>query len=70
MGQDYIDQLFLENRIVWRNDRAYRKLYIEESEENLKSIVVIPTRRGSEFLKGLLGKDVFDKPKPHDLIKP
>lgn len=69
MGQDYIDQLFSENRIVWRNERAYRKLYIEESEENLKSIIVIPTRRGSEYLKTLLGKDVFDKPKPHDLIK-
>lgn len=69
MGQEYIDQLFEEDRIVWRNDRAYRKLYIQESEENLKSIVVIPTRRGSEYLKTLLGKDIFDKPKPHDLVK-
>jgi adenine-specific DNA-methyltransferase len=69
MGQEYIDQLFEEDRIVWRNERAYRKLYIQESEENLKSILVIPTRRGSEYLKGLLGKDIFDKPKPHDLLK-
>ncbi len=69
MGQDYIDQLFEEGRIVYRNDRAYRKLYIQESEDNLKSIVTIPTRRGSEYLKGLLGKDIFDKPKPYDLVK-
>jgi adenine-specific DNA-methyltransferase len=69
MGQDYIDQLYKENRIVWRNDRAYRKLYIDESLDNLKSIINIPTRGGSELLKQLLGKDVFDKPKPHSLIK-
>jgi adenine-specific DNA-methyltransferase len=69
MGQDYIDELFEQNRIVWRNDRAYRKLYIDESLENLKSIITIPTRQGSESLKSLLGKDVFDKPKPINLIK-
>lgn len=69
MGQEYIDELFEQNRIVWRNDRAYRKLYIDESLENLKSIITIPTRQGSELLKQLLGKDVFDKPKPINLIK-
>lgn len=68
MGQDYIDELMLEGRIVWRNDRAYRKLYIQESMDNLKSIVPIPTRNGSEQLKKLLGKDIFDKPKPHNLL--
>ena len=69
MGQEYINKLFKEGRIVWRNHRAYRKLYIQESEENLKSIIFIPTRRGSEYLKNILGKDIFDKPKPHDLVK-
>ena len=64
-----MDQWDGGDRIVWRGERAYRKLYIQESEENLKSIIKIPTRRGSEYLKKLLGKDVFDKPKPHDLIK-
>ncbi len=69
MSQEYIDDLDDEGRIVWRSDRAYRKLYIEETVEGLKSVIDIPTRRGSEFLKSLLGKDIFDKPKPTDLIK-
>ena len=68
MSQEYIDELIADGRIVWRGDRAYRKLYITESDENLKSIIKIPTRNGSEFLKKLLGKDVFTKPKPHKLI--
>lgn len=69
MSQEYIDDLYSDGRIVWRGERAYRKLYIEESEEGFKGILEYPTRRGSEYLKTLLGKDIFDKPKPHDLIK-
>jgi adenine-specific DNA-methyltransferase len=69
MGQDYIDQLALEDRIVWRADRAYRKLYIQESLDNLKSVIRMPTRNGSELLKQLLGKDVFDKPKPVNFLR-
>lgn len=68
MGQDYINDLTADNRIVWRADRAYRKLFIHESLDNLKSIIRMPTRNGSELLKQLLGKDVFDKPKPHRLV--
>ena len=68
MSQDYINELQMEKRIVWRGDRAYRKLFIEESKECLKSVIRIPTRNGSEQLKLLLGKDVFDKPKPTRLI--
>ena len=69
MGQEYIDELIAEERIVWRADRAYRKLYIEESAESLKSVFRIPTRNGSEVIKQILGKDVFDKPKPHNFIQ-
>lgn len=69
MGQDYINELENNNRIVWRGDRAYRKLYIEESLENLKSIIRLPTRNGSEEIKAMLGKEVFSKPKPVELIK-
>ena len=69
MSQEYIDDLYSEGSIVWRGERAYRKLYIEESEEGFKGILEFPTRRGSEYLKTLMGKDIFDKPKPHDLIK-
>lgn len=69
MGQDYIDELTFDKRIVWRSERAYRKLFINESRENLKSIIRMPTRNGSEFLKQLLGKDIFDKPKPHKFIQ-
>ncbi len=69
MSQEYINELADDNRIIFRSDRAYRKLYITESFENLKSILRLPTRNGSELLKQLLGKDIFDKPKPHNLIK-
>jgi adenine-specific DNA-methyltransferase len=69
MGQEYIDELVADDRIVWRADRAYRKLYVSESHENLKSLIRLPTRNGSEFLKQLLGKDIFTKPKPHNLVK-
>lgn len=68
MSQEYIDELQAEKRIVWRGDRAYRKLYIEESRACLKSVVRIPTRNGSEQLKQLIGKDIFDKPKPTKLL--
>lgn len=69
MSQEYIDELQVSNRIVWRGDRAYRKLFIEDSYENLKSIIRIPTRNGSEEIKFLLQKEVFSKPKPIELIK-
>ena len=69
MGQEYIDELNGDGRIVWRGNRAYRKLYIDESLDNLKSIIHIPTRNGSETLKQLFGQEVFDKPKPHNLIR-
>ena len=69
MGQEYIDELIATNRIVWRGDRAYRKLFIEESFENLKSIIRLPTRNGSEEIKALLGKDIFSKPKPIEVVK-
>lgn len=68
MSQEYIDELIAENRIAWRGDRAYRKLYIQESLDNLKSVIHLPTRNGSETLKQLLGREVFDKPKPHNLL--
>ncbi len=69
MSQEYIDELMADNRIVWRGDRAYRKLYIQESMDNLKSVIRLPTRNGSEMLKQLLGRDIFDKPKPHNFVE-
>ena len=68
MGQDYINELFDNNRIVWRGERAYRKLFIEETESNLKGIVDIPTRNGGESIKQLFGSQVFAKSKPANLI--
>ena len=68
MGQDYINELFENNRIVWRGERAYRKLFIEETESNLKGIVDIPTRNGGESIKQLFDSQVFGKSKPTNLI--
>jgi adenine-specific DNA-methyltransferase len=69
MSQEYIDELYEQQRIVWRGDRAYRKLYIEETEETLKGIIALPTRNGREVLERLVGKAKFDNPKPVDLVK-
>ena len=68
MGQDYINELFENNRIVWRGERAYRKLFIEETESNLKGIIDIPTRNGGESIKQLFSSQVFGKSKPANLI--
>ncbi|WP_085418631.1 site-specific DNA-methyltransferase [Neisseria dumasiana] len=68
MGQDYINELFENNRIVWRGERAYRKLFIEETESNLKGIIDIPTRNGGESIKQLFNSQVFGKSKPTNLI--
>ena len=70
MGQDYINELFENNRIVWRGERAYRKLFIEETESNLKGIIDIPTRNGGESIKQLFSSQVFGKSKPANLISP
>lgn len=69
MSQEYIDELYEEDRIVWRGDRAYRKLYIEETAQTLKGLIQIPTRKGSKQIKDIFGKTVFDKAKPYDLVK-
>ena len=69
MGQDYIDELTADNRIAWRANRAYRKLYIEESQENMKGLISLPTRNGGEEIKRVFGKQLFDKPKPYQLIQ-
>ncbi len=69
MSQDYIDELYEDDRIVWRGERAYRKLYIEETAQTLKGLIQIPTRKGSKQIKGLFQKTIFDKAKPYDLIK-
>lgn len=68
MGQEYIDQLLRDGRIVWRNERAYRKLFIEESLDNLKSIVSVPGRQGTATLKEILGPSKFNNPKPVELL--
>lgn len=68
MGQEYIDELLSSGRIVWRGDRAYRKLFIDESMDGLKSIVSTPGRQGTATLKEVLGRDMFNNPKPVDLL--
>ncbi len=68
MGQDYINELIENKRIVWRGERAYRKLFIEETESNLKGIIDIPTRNGGESIKQLFSSQVFGKSKPANLI--
>lgn len=69
MGQDYIDEAIRQKRIVWRADRAYRKLLIEESQESMRSLIQIPGRNGSEEIKALFDGKVFNNPKPSSLIE-
>lgn len=69
MGQEYIDEVISQNRIVWRSDRAYRKLYIEESQESMRSLIQIPGRNGSEEIKAIFSEKAFNNPKPSSLIE-
>ncbi|RMD59771.1 site-specific DNA-methyltransferase, partial [Candidatus Parcubacteria bacterium] len=68
MSQEYIDQLYEQQRIIWRGERPYRVVYLHEALENPQGIIRIPTRSGRHELRYLFKTERFDKPKPTALL--
>jgi len=68
MSQEFIDNLYKENRIVWKGERPYKAVYLKDSTEKQQGIIRFPTRAGRHELKKILHNEVFNNPKPSDLI--
>lgn len=68
-SDDKFIDAFNEGRLVFRNGRPYRKHYLEESEDNVSSILKFYSRMGTKNLKDLGIDGVFDTPKPVEMIK-
>lgn len=69
MSQEYIDRLYDQGRIVWRGERPYKAVFLEEALERPQNIIRIPTRAGRHELRHIFGKDMFSNPKPNTLIE-
>lgn len=62
-------QLHKNNRLVFKGDRPYEKHYLEEAEDNAPSVLNYYSRQGTKDLKNLGLRNLFDTPKPVELIK-
>ncbi len=69
MSQEYINSLYEQGRIIWRGERPYKAVFLDEAMENPQNIIRIPTRAGRHELRHTFGKDLFTNPKPSSLIK-
>lgn len=67
------DEKFIElsklDRLVYKNGRPYSKKYLREASNNGQSILDFYSRQGTNDLKKLGIVDLFDTPKPVELIK-
>lgn len=64
-----IIKLFNESRLVFKGERPYVKHYLEESQDNAPSILNFYSRQGTNALKKLGINNLFDTPKPVEMIK-
>lgn len=62
-------QLHNQNRLCFRNNRPYAKHYLSESENNAPSLIRFFSRQGTEDLKRLGLTNLFDTPKPVEMLK-
>lgn len=62
-------ELYKTNRLVFKNGRPYSVRYLSESKDNIPSILNFYSRQGTHDLKRLGLQDVFDTPKPVEMIK-
>jgi adenine-specific DNA-methyltransferase len=62
-------ELYKSNRLVFKADRPYEIHYLEESFDNVVSILNFYSRQGTNDLVKLGLRDIFDTPKPVELIK-
>jgi adenine-specific DNA-methyltransferase len=62
-------ELYAQNKLVFKKGRPYEKHLLIDSEENASSILSFYSRQGSNDLNKLGLRDLFDTPKPVELIK-
>ena len=62
-------ELYKKDRLVFKGNRPYEKHYLEEAEDNVPSILNYYSRQGTNDLNHLGLRDIFDTPKPVELIK-
>lgn len=62
-------ELFNNNRLFFRDGRPYAKHFLYESEDNVPSILKFFSRQGTNDLKKLGLDDLFDTPKPVEMLK-
>lgn len=62
-------QLHNEKRLCFKEGRPYSKHYLYESEDNVPSVLKFFSRQGTNDLKKLGLTDLFDTPKPVELLK-
>lgn len=67
------DERFIElhkkNRLCFKNGRPYAKNYLYEAKDNVPSILKFYSRQGTNDLKKIGIPDIFDTPKPVDMLK-
>lgn len=62
-------QLYNENRLCFKDGRPYAKHYLYESEDNVPSMLRFFSRQGTNDLKKLGLENLFDTPKPVEMLK-
>lgn len=62
-------ELFKDDRLVFKANRPYCKHYLDEAVDNIYSRLNFYSRNGSNDLNKLGLRDLFDTPKPVELIK-
>ncbi len=62
-------KLFYENKLSYKNNRPYEKHLLKDSDDNVSSILNFYSRMGTNDLNKLGLRDLFDTPKPVELIK-
>lgn len=62
-------ELYNENRLCFKDGRPYAKHYLYESEDNVPSMLNYYSRQGTNDLKKLGIPNIFDTPKPVEMLK-
>ncbi len=62
-------QLHKDDRLYFRGERPYEITYLIESKDHVPSILDFYSRQGTNDLNNLGLRDLFDTPKPVELIK-
>ena len=62
-------KLHNEEKLYYKNNRPYEKHYLKDSYDHVSSILDFYSRQGTNDLAKLGLRDLFDTPKPVELIK-